>query len=108
MKKKSINLQDNIDCELMYEKANNEFKNPCDYLVKGAVRLRTCEATVTETKNFYILSSYRTNIACIDKKTHILYDYLRFVYGYTATSERHISKFAHDYKALSIKRWYRY
>lgn len=62
-------------------------------------RLRSCSATVHETENFYILQSYHTLIACIEKSTGIMYDALRMVYGYTATSAQHVSKFAHDYSA---------
>ena len=67
--------------------------------VYGVKRLRSCSAEVLETENFYILISYRTNIACIEKNTDTLYDYLREVYGYTATSAQHISKFKKDYGA---------
>lgn len=66
------------------------------YYVK---RLRSCNACVMETKNFYILQSYNTKVAAIDKATGVLYDFLRYVYGYTATSAQHIAKFAKDYGA---------
>lgn len=60
-------------------------------------RLRTCTAWVCETERYYVLQSYGTIIAFIDKATDTLYDVLRFVYGYTATSAQHISKFEKDY-----------
>lgn len=60
-------------------------------------RLRSCSAWVYETANYYILRSYSTIIACIDKRTDTLCDFLRLVYGYTATSAQHISKFSKDY-----------
>lgn len=60
-------------------------------------RLRSCQAWVYETKHFYVLRSYNTFIACISKKTDVLYDNLRRVYGYTNTSAQHISKFSKDY-----------
>lgn len=60
-------------------------------------RLRSCTATVYETDNYYILKSYNSFIACIDKAVNVLYDALRYEYGYTATSAHHISKFAKDY-----------
>ena len=59
--------------------------------------LRTCNAKVIETKNFYLLKSYNTFIAAIEKRTDTLSDVLRIVYGYTATSAQHISKFEKDY-----------
>ena len=58
-------------------------------------RLLSCTATVYNTDHFYILKSYDTFIACIEKRTDTLYDALRVVYGYTATSAKHISKFNH-------------
>ena len=60
-------------------------------------RLRSCQAWVKESPRYYILVSYNTIVACIDKETDTLYDFLRYVYWYTATSARHISKFNHDY-----------
>ena len=65
-------------------------------------RLRTCTAWVYETDNFYILRSYNTYVACIEKATGFAADVLRKVYGYTATSSQHISKFFKDYFARNI------
>ena len=66
---------------------------------KFVARLRTCSATVWETKNWYFLQSYATYVAAIEKKTGIMYDFLHYVYGYSATSAQHIAKFATDYHA---------
>lgn len=60
-------------------------------------RLRSCSARVGETDSYYILQSYNTLVAIIDKNTDTLYDVLRYVYGYTSTSAQHIAKFRHDY-----------
>ena len=60
-------------------------------------RLRSCQATVIETSNFTVLKSYYTIVCFIDKRTDIMYDVLRTVYGYTATSAQHIAKFKRDY-----------
>ena len=57
------------------------------------VRLLTCQAWVYETKNYYLLKSYNTFIACMNKDTEDVYDALRIAYGYTATSAKHIAKF---------------
>ena len=65
--------------------------------LRNGKRLRTCQAYVYETPNFYVLRSYNTVVAIIEKKTDTCYDFLRAVYGYTYTSARHISKFAKDY-----------
>lgn len=60
-------------------------------------RLRSSSACVLETDNYYLLCSYNTIVAVIDKSDLICYDAMRYVYGYTATSAKHIAKFAHDY-----------
>lgn len=67
-------------------------------------RLRSCSAEVApvidaETGEllYYVLRSYRTIVAAIDVRTDTLYDFLRYVYGYTSTSAQHISKFNQDY-----------
>lgn len=60
-------------------------------------RLRSCQAYVANIGNISVLRSYDTVIAVIDHTTDTLYDFLRYVYGYTATSAKHIAKFGHDY-----------
>ena len=60
-------------------------------------RLRSCQAYVYETNNYFWLRSYGTFVAFIEKTTDTCYDILRMVYGYTATSALHISKFRYDY-----------
>lgn len=60
-------------------------------------KLRSCNAVIYETTDYYILQSYETFIAVIVKSNNTLIDMLRNVYGYTATSAQHISKFKHDY-----------
>lgn len=60
-------------------------------------QLRSCSAKVYTCDTFYALQSYGTIVAAIDRDTGIAYDFLRKVYGYTATSAQHISKFFHDY-----------
>lgn len=73
-------------------------------------RLRSCEAYVYETGHFYLLKSYNTFVACIDKESNTLYDALRYTYGYTATSAQHVFKFAKDYfdtcKPADMARYY--
>lgn len=73
-------------------RAELELVNFCN-----VTRLRTCQAYVYETTNYYWLKSYGTFVAFIDKTTDTCYDILRMVYGYTATSSQHIAKFRHDY-----------
>ena len=74
----------------------NEFNKTNNY-TGNFKRLRSCSAEVARIGNWYVLRSYRTIVAIIDIKTDTLYDFLRYVYGYTATSAQHISKFNQDY-----------
>ena len=76
--------------ELATEQLNSE-------KVRTSKRLRTCQAWVMETTDFYILQSYNTIVAVIDKEQDMLIDVLRIVFGYTATSAQHIRKFSKDY-----------
>ena len=73
----------------------NEELNYCSISV--GKRLRTCQAYVYETPSFYVLRSYNTVVAIIEKSTDTCYGFLRGVYGYTSTSAQHISKFDKDY-----------
>jgi hypothetical protein len=50
-----------------------------------------------ETPSFYVLRSYNTVVAIIEKSTDTCYDFLQLVYGYTNTSGQHICKFVKDY-----------
>ena len=61
--------------------------------------LRTCSAKVYRRGHYWVLQSYATIIAVIDIDNDTLYDFLRYVYGYTSTSAQHIAKFRHDYGA---------
>lgn len=90
---------DNILVTSALNSINLEMKT---YGAKRIGQLRTCKAAVYETKNWFILRSYRTFVAAINKNTCIAYDFLRDVYGYTATSAQHIRKFFVDYYADKI------
>lgn len=70
-------------------------------------RLRSCTAEVAETENYYILRSYDTLVACIEKATDTLADVLRVVYGYKSTSAQHIVKFrkARCYGGYGAGKW---
>ena len=68
-------------------------------------RLRYCSAYVLETPSFYILRSYNTVVAVIDKCTGTTWDVLRMVYEYTATSTQHIVKFSKDYGNGKLYTW---
>ena len=93
---------ENRDCECEWESAVNEFEfdlNP------PVTQLRSSRARVVELPNYFVLVSYNTAVAAINIHTGVLYDMLRKVYGYTATSAQHIAKFANDYNATDVMRW---
>lgn len=57
-------------------------------------RLYHCKAEVLELDNGCLaLVSYGTLVAVFDKHTGFFHDVLRYTYGYTATSAKHIAKF---------------
>ena len=58
---------------------------------------RSCKAEVFVNSRYTYLKSYNTIVAFIDHKCGVACDVLRLVYGYTATSAQHISKFFNDY-----------
>ena len=94
MKKQDL---DNMAALDLFERACNDWKIENAFYGSNTERLRTCQAWVYETDNFYILRSYNTCVAAIDKESHYCADVLRYIYGYTATSAQHISKFIADY-----------
>ena len=69
-------------------------------------KLRSCNAVVYETYGYIYLESYGTKVACIAHDDNICYDFLRLVYGYTATSTQHISKFCADYLSYAKRTYY--
>ena len=64
-------------------------------------QLRSCSAMTYTVGHYIILQSYATPVAFIDKSTGELFDVLRLVYGYTATSAQHIAKFASDFPRIT-------
>ena len=67
--------------------------------LESVKRLRSCSAEVITTEKYFILRSYKTTVAFIQRDTDCLYDVLRLVYGFTRTSAQHIDKFSQDYGA---------
>lgn len=100
MKQYNQNLE-NITAKAIFNSACNELDAMHEYKYK---RLRSCTAWVFETENFFVLKSYDTFIAAVDKRSNACVDVLRDVYGYTNTSGQHIAKFFSDY-AFSIGKW---
>lgn len=61
--------------------------------------------------NWILLKSYYTIVAAYNAATDELFDFLRLVYGYTATSAQHIAKFRNYCRAEfgnnpTMYRWY--
>lgn len=91
-------LYDSLVNELNEKTSEDFYKYPWFRSGKNfGKQLRSCQAYVLETENYYVLKSYDTIVAAIEKSTDTFFDFLRLVYGYTATSAQHISKFNHDY-----------
>ena len=93
-------LKINNSCLVYYDAAMTELEQMPfvpDNKPSPWERLRSCSAEVLETPNFFILRSYNTIVAVIDKDTGNTWDVLRMVYGYTVTSAQHIAKFSKDY-----------
>lgn len=97
----------NKELEKVTQEVTNEEANKLLELFRSTVtrdewirgkRFRSCKAMIIESKDFIVLESYKTIVAFIYKPTGALYDVLRTVYGYTATSAQHIAKFRNDYR----------
>lgn len=80
--------------------------NELIYGATGYRQLHRCQAHVMKTAHFYVLQSYNTIVAAVDADGN-LYDFLRYVYGYSATSAQHIAKFYHDYAQHGASYTYR-
>ena len=91
--KKQEQLSINSKIELDMDKYNDAFCNTPDYKMPPKVRLNHCQAWTQDFEGLTVLWSYKTAVAVYDKYTDTLYDILRGVYGYTATSAKHIAKF---------------
>lgn len=92
--KRTAQLEINREVESAIEEYNT-YNRECG--MNEWKRLRSCTAEVHESPRYYTLRSYNTIVAFIDKESDTLYDILRYMYGYTATSSQHISKFDKDY-----------
>lgn len=90
-----INSHNKIALSL-FKKAIGEYVSTDDKDVT-CKNLHYCNAKVYETEHYYVLKSYNTFIAAIDKQQNIIVDVLRHEYGYTNISASHISKFGHSY-----------
>lgn len=94
--------EENRECECEWKSMVNEFESAVN---PSIMQLRSSKARVVELCDYFVLVSYNTAVAAINIHTGVLYDMLRKVYGYTATSAQHIAKFANDYNATDVMRW---
>lgn len=94
---------------LIVEKKHKEFLKITENYPWYSARyqLNNCSATIYDTEKYYVLRSYATIIAVIDKETDTCYDWLRLVYGYTKTSAQHIYKFMKKYGIVTKKTWHK-
>lgn len=77
---------------------NNKVVNALELWNEGnvlsTVRLNRCKASIVKLdNNCRALLSYGTLVALFDEVNGEFYDSLRYTYGYTSTSARHIAKF---------------
>lgn len=94
----------NKQAEQMFKSAIRELGVCALCRLKGK-RLRSCQAQVIETRNYYILQSYSTYVACVNKGTGECADVLRKVYGFTRSSAKQIAYFKSDYAATETFTW---
>lgn len=100
MTKKEMQMAENAVVESAMAEFNLPNCPPYDY----STQLNNCNAWVYDWYGGKLLRSYNTIIAYIDTDGNC-YDYLRKVYGYTATSARQINKFTRKYNAKRCYTW---
>lgn len=96
--------------KIINEKCMEKWAEAYEYIGKNDYKIkpfRKCSAELIVSDKYIFLRSYRTLIAVYDIGENAVYDCLRYMYGYTATSSQHISKFYHDMKANKMFRWER-
>ena len=90
----------NMKQERINEMCLDVYREAFDEYLNGESNIkpfRRCTAEVCETAGYFLLRSYRTLVAVVEKSTGNCYDILRVTYGYTSTSAQHIAKFSKDY-----------
>ena len=74
-------------------------------------RLYHCSADTCAVGDWILLRSYSTIVAAYNVNTGEMFDFLRLVYWYTATSAQHIAKFRNFCRDINLEcsvmyRWY--
>lgn len=88
----------NDECEKAYKEFIREVAEKG--LDSSECKFLNCNAKIGQVGRFIYLRSYNTIVAIIDNESLVMYDVLRLVYGYTATSAQHISKFARHFNHI--------
>lgn len=103
--KKEKQKAENLIVEGAWISFVDDVKKPVNLEFAPPMRLRKCNAYVSGIGKWLALTSYSTIVAILDSESRVLYDVLRWRYGYTATSAQHIAKFAHDYDVKEKYTW---
>ena len=74
-------------------------------------QLYRCSADTCVVGVWILLRSYSTIVAAYNVESGEMFDFLRLVYGYTATSAQHIAKFCKSCRGIkpgcyAMHRWY--
>ena len=103
MTKRELQRLENQLVEEAWEKAKKVWHSIPDYFDEYE-RIDYCKAWTYKSNGYTFLVSYNTLVAFIDDNDN-MYDVLRLVYGYTATSAKHISKFRNKFRHVSEHTW---
>lgn len=89
----SKKLEQHVENAVVYSVYTQYLKAKKTHGTRFVGTLYDCKAEIWETYGFTILRSYDTEVAVIRHSDMHCYDFLRLVYGYTATSASHVAKF---------------
>lgn len=103
MTKRESHKHENIVVENAWSKAKKVWANVAKELYEFE-RLNYCQAKTYLTRGYSFLISYNTIVAFIDDSGN-MFDVLRLVYGYTATSAMHIARFRNKFSHVSEHTW---
>ena len=103
MTKKEMQKIDKEMVENVWEKAKKVWISDKDRH-NGVERLDYCQAMTCQKSGYTFLISYNTIVAFVDESGN-MYDVLRLVYGYTATSAKHIAKFRNKFRHVTEHTW---
>lgn len=103
MTKKEMQKQENMLVENAWKIAKSVWHSQ-SIEIDETERLDYCKAWWYKAGGYIFLVSYNTCVAFVDENGN-MYDILRLVYGYTATSAKHIAKFRNQISHVSEHAW---